>query len=756
MKLTGLVLNDSAGVMMEAQGTAVELDQFISRVQNEKPPLARIDSVEAAEVAVVAGEKSFAILNSLSGATATTEIAVDSAVCPDCLREMFDGNDRRFNYGLTNCTNCGPRFTIIKKAPYDRPNTTMADFPLCGNCSHEYEEAKDRRFHAQPVSCPKCGPQIQFITASGEPIEGNVYVKAAEYLKAGKILLIKGIGGYHLACDAQNAAAVQSLRKRKNRDTKPFALMVRDLETAKKWVKLSEQALAILTSPAAPIVIARKQDSVVLVPGVADGMHRLGVMLAYTPIQHLIFAADNTLGPLVMTSANVSDDPLVYDDQEAFFRIGGQGMCDAILRHNRPIQRPIDDSVAMDLGNDFDPLPIRRARGYVPVPITLPFDGGMGLAVGAELKDTVAVVRGGKAILSHHLGDLTHAASYSNFRKAMDDMQELFGVKPTWVARDRHPVYMSTSAASDLAAELGVPEIPVQHHHAHAAAVLAEHGFTGKALAIVCDGVGYGADGNVWGGELLEADLEEFTRLGHLKPLALIGGDAAATDGRRCGLAILKEAFGDGFESHPLAKQLVTDEEEREFFLGMLKQEVRCVTSTSAGRLFDGISALLGVCLKNTHEAESAMKLEAMAAGGMWVEGEEEYWSITQAEPAVLDWSGIVRELAKRIDRKEKVCDMAAFFHRQFAGAWAALAMSMALTRGLDTVAISGGTFCNEILTFEVCRRLRGSGLRVLRHKMVPPNDGGIALGQAAVASAKMRQKSKLRSTAVDRFGFGV
>ncbi|MFI5381019.1 MAG: Sua5/YciO/YrdC/YwlC family protein, partial [Tepidisphaerales bacterium] len=470
--------------------------------------------------------------------------------------------------------------------------------------------------------------------------------------------------------------------------------------------------------------------------GVADRVHRLGIMLPYTPIQHLLFAADPQLPPLVMTSANISDDPLVIDNQEAVARLGS--MCDAILWHDRPIERPVDDSVLIDMGDDEDPLPIRRARGLVPAAIDLPIGAAAGLAVGAELKCTVAVVRDGKAILSHHLGDLTHAASYDCFRNAIVDMELLFGVQPKWIAHDMHPLYLSTSAASELANELGVPTVAVQHHHAHAAAVMAEHGITGPVLAVVCDGVGYGSDGQIWGGELLMADLKDFTRLGHLTAMPLAGGDAAARDTRRCAMALLMQAFGKKFAELPIAGRVMPRTSDREFIAEMLRENVRCVPSTAAGRLFDGVAAILGVCERNTHEAEAAMKLEALAAAGPYVEGEPDYFVVHREQPLRIDFSPLIVQLVDRLEHGHSAADLAALFHRQFDAAWVATVEMAAVATRLNRVAISGGVFCNEILTKGLTRRLQQRGFEVLRHRRVPPNDGGVALGQAAVAAARM------------------
>ncbi|MGA2496241.1 MAG: carbamoyltransferase HypF [Tepidisphaeraceae bacterium] len=755
LHLSGLVRNDAKGVLIEAQGPARELNRFERQIKTDTPPLARIDSMAGNDIVPAPGESDFRIEVSLDAATAAAEVTVDTAVCPDCLREMLEPKDRRYRYGLINCTNCGPRFTIVRRVPYDRPNTTMAGFAMCPACGREYANPADRRFHAQPIACPACGPRVELVDNQGLKIAADPFDGAARRLRAGQIVAIKGLGGFHLACDATSAEAVAKLRQRKNRDSKPFALMVRSLDEARTLVHLSESAAGLLTSPACPIVLCPRRSATSVLAGadcpdihnfsrpartpaplVADAVHRLGIMLPYTPVQHLLFAADPQLPPLVMTSANISDEPLVIANQEALARLGS--MCDAILWHDRPIERPVDDSVLIDMGDDEDPLPIRRARGLVPAAIDLPVYAAAGLAVGAELKATVAVVRDGKAILSHHLGDLTHAASYDCFRNAIVDMRLLFGVQPRWIAHDMHPLYLSTSAASELANELGVPTVAVQHHHAHAAAVLAEHGIAGPVLAVICDGVGYGSDGQIWGGELLAADLKDFTRVGHITPMPLAGGDAAARDTRRCAMALLMQAFGKKFVELPIASRIMPKKSDREFIAGMLRQNVRCVPSTAAGRLFDGVAAILGVCEKNTHEAEAAMKLEALASTGAYVEGEPDYFTVERDQPLRINFSPLVTQLVDRIGKGHSAADLAALFHRQFDAAWVAMIELAAVATGLNRVAISGGVFCNEILTKGLIRRLTRRGFEVLRHRRVPPNDGGIALGQAAVAAARM------------------
>jgi hydrogenase maturation protein HypF len=766
LNLSGFVRNDPAGVIIEAQGPESRLDEFAALLVDEKPALAAIAGISCADIPVTSDNPKFEIEASTDSSAIAADVTVDTACCPDCIRELLDAKDRRFGYGLINCTNCGPRFSIIRRIPYDRPNTTMAGFAMCDACGAEFAEPANRRFHAQPIACHECGPKVTLVDSKGNLIAEDAISGAVQRLLDGKIVAIKGLGGFHLAVRADDTAAVNRLRELKHRDRKPFALMCANLEEMGKLVKLSEAARQAVLSPACPIVLAPRRAEANVADAVAPGNHRLGVMLPYTPIQHLLFAAlrggrsaqrpaesDAGIGSfggrcadptLVMTSANVSDEPLVTDNDEAVLRLGG--MCDAILWHDRPIERPVDDSVVVDLGED-GLLPIRRARGYVPQAIALPRSRAgvpdlpwhtmFGLCVGGELKNTVAVVRGGSAILSHHLGDLTHAKAYACFRRAIADMCQLFAIRPQWIAHDLHPVYLSTSYARQLAAEMGVPLVGVQHHHAHAAAVMAENGVSEKVLAVVCDGVGYGADGTSWGGELLAADLSSFERLAHLRPMLLPGGDAAAKDCRRCGVALLHQAFGDGFAEHPAAGTLFPDSQERSVIATMLARRFNTAISSGAGRVFDGVAALLGVCSRNTYEAEAAMTLESLASEAPDVEDEENLFVLRGDGPVSIDLSPLILSLLEGMDSGAQRSSMAALFHRQFARAWEKIVIREAQRTGLNIVALSGGVFCNQILTQSLSRRLQSRGLRVLRHRLVPPNDGGLALGQAAIANSR-------------------
>ena len=741
--LSGSVKNDTTGVTIEAQGSAAALERFSRALEHERPPLALIDDIESDVITPERREESdFHIIDSSADPQRPPDvgITVDAAVCPDCLAELLDVRDRRSGYGLINCTNCGPRFSIIQHVPYDRPNTTMKSFEMCQPCGDEYTDPLDRRFHAQPIACHACGPTVELVDSDGRRIGGDPIEGAAERLASGRIIAIKGLGGFHLAVRADDEIAVARLRRAKQRDHKPFALMCRSIEAAAQFATFSSHAITEMRSPRCPIVLAPRRADVRIAAAVAPDSHRLGLMLPYTPIHHLLFAAlDSQIDALVMTSGNLTDEPLVIDNAEAIERIGG--MCDAILWHDRPIERCVDDSVLIDAGDAL--IPIRRSRGYTPAALPLPRTdiGGAptyGLCVGGELKNTVAVVRDDHAVLGQHLGDLTHPLAHDYFKKAIADLLDLYQVAPEWIAHDLHPVYLSTAYARTLAEQWGVPLIGIQHHHAHAASVMAEHDVAEPALAIVCDGVGYGTDGTIWGGELLRADLLDFERLAHLRPLRLAGGDAAAKDTRRCALALMHQVYGDAFDRHPTTQHLIPDDTDRAMLTRMISRNVNCSASTGAGRLFDGVAALLGLCGHNQYEAQAAMRLEAAAS--RWPGGyrSDPEFDLSNPDHDEIDCSPLVDALLQQMNAGRRVEQLAAMFHEELAHAWASMARHWADHTGIRVVALSGGVFCNRILTQRLTELLSQSDLRVLTHHKVPPNDGGLAFGQAAIAAARV------------------
>ena len=681
-ELAGFVLNDGDGVVIEVEGDAPALERFAQALFDDAPPLAQIDSIETGQREPL-GETTFRIeVSEATGSTAL--IPADVATCDDCLHELFDPEDRRYRYPFINCTQCGPRFTIVTGVPYDRPLTTMAGFPLCADCRLEYEDPGNRRFHAEPIACPVCGPQVTM------PIEA-----AAQLLRDGSILAVKGLGGYHLACDAANETAVARLRTRKLREDKPFALMTNEPELL---AELSDDEAALLAARERPIVLVRRRADAPVAPSVAPATPWLGLMLPYTPLHHLLLA--EFAGTLVMTSGNVSDEPIAHDDDEARERLGA--IADAFLAHDRPIHRRCEDSVVRAA------YPIRRSRGYVPGALPLPVATPRTIvAAGAELKSTFCVARGEQAFLSPHLGDLDSELAYRAFLTDIDLYLAMLGAEAEVVAHDLHPEYLATKWALEREAEL----VGVQHHHAHAAACMAEHGETGPALALVFDGTGYGTDGTLWGGELLRCDLASFERLAHLDPVPLPGGEAAIREPWRVAASYLELAGRPvPFERWELVRHAL---------------KVNAPLSSGMGRLFDAVAALLGVRESVTYEGQAAIELEQLAGD---VSATPYPWRFGAGVDLV---AAVHDELAAGRPRAE----IAAAFHETVA---AAAAGACAEATSPQTVVLSGGTFQNLRLLDSTRSRLEAHGFTVLTHRLVPPNDGGISYGQAAIAAARL------------------
>jgi hydrogenase maturation protein HypF len=687
-ELGGFVRNDARGVVIEVEGAKENIDRFTVALVELAPPLARIATLEESDIEP-RGEREFTIAQSAAEGERTALVPADIATCDDCLRELFDPADRRYRYPFINCTNCGPRFTIIRAVPYDRANTSMASFEMCEACRREYEDPANRRFHAEPTCCPDCGPRLSL------ELE-----EAVSLLRAGKIVAIKGLGGYHLACDAANEQAVTRLRERKQREEKPLAVMTSSPELL---VELEPEEEALLRSAERPIVLARRRADAPIATAVAPGTEWLGVMLPYTPLHHLLCADFG--GTLVMTSGNLSDEPIAFENDEAVRRLGV--VADAFLSHDRPIERRCEDSVVRAA------FPIRRSRGYAPMALPLPVGARAPLvATGAELKNTFCVVRGDQAFLSPHLGDLDTELAYRAFQTDLELYLAMLSVEPELLACDLHPDYLASKWARGQELEL----IEVQHHHAHAAACLAENGETGPALALVLDGTGYGPDGTIWGGELLRCDLAGFERVSHLDPVPLPGGEAAVREPWRIAAAYLERAE----RPVPFADWLRVRE----------SLKVNAPLSSGAGRLFDAASALLGVRERVSYEGQAAIELEQLAGH---VEAEpyrcrEEDGRILGADLV----AGAHDDLAAGRDRAE----IAAAFHEGVA-----LAFAEACARAAEpkTVVLSGGCFQNLRLLASVRRRLEEPGFRVLVHSLLPPNDACISFGQAAVAAYSVR-----------------
>ena len=724
--LDGWVLNDADGVLAEVQGPDAAVQQFLQRLRADAPPLARVESVEVTAQLPAAVAAGFGIRASRGGSVKTA-VPADAGTCEACLRELFDPADRRHRYAFINCTHCGPRYTITRRLPYDRACTSMAGFTQCPRCQAEYDDPHDRRFHAEPNACPVCGPQLTLVSEQGRALAGDPLVTTLALLRTGMIVAIKGLGGFHLACDARQAGTVALLRQRKHREEKPFAVMVADAAAARAWVDASDEQLALLASPERPVLLLPlRADRPDALAGVAPGLGKLGVMLPCTPIQHLLFHDAPEL-VLVMTSANPGGEPLVAGNDEAVARL--QGIADALLLHDRDIVARCDDSV-LRWGATGAPQFIRRARGWTPRAIRLPRSGPSVLATGAWLKNTVCLTRGDEAFLSPHIGDLDNAATCQALEEAVAHLCGVLDVQPHAVAHDRHPDFFSTRFALAFAAERGLPVHAVQHHHAHIAAVAAEHRHDGPLLGLALDGVGLGDDGAAWGGELLRVDGARFARLGHLREIALPGGDIAAREPWRLGAAAL-HALGQGeqiatrFAAQPAAGAVAQ----------MLARSLRCPPTSSAGRWFDAAAGLLGVRTHSAFEGQAPMQLEALAATAAEDAVEPATAALIDAD-GTLDLLPLLAELLHEGSRADPAdaARAARQFHVALADGLARWVGAAAQATGLRHVALGGGCFLNALLTRELVARLQALGLQVLEARQAPPNDGGIALGQAWAA----------------------
>jgi hydrogenase maturation protein HypF len=731
--LSGWVLNSSSGVDIEVQGAKAALDAFQEAIRAEAPPLARIDRVIGLPLPVDGAEGGFVIRESAAD-EGTSLVSPDVATCPDCLREIFDPADRRYRYPFTNCTNCGPRYTIIRAMPYDRPQTTMAGFPMCPDCQAEYHNPLDRRFHAQPNACPVCGPHVALVaddelTAALDPSLPDDLARAAALLRGGAILAVKGLGGFHLACDATNAEAVARLRERKARPDKPFAVMIASLDAAREHCMVNEDEAALLGGPSAPIVLLYRRSESAIAPNVAPDNPMLGVMLPYTPLHHILLRDAGC--PLVMTSGNLGGQPVIADNAEAQARLSH--IADAFLLHNRPIQMRCDDAVwwVDRFAGEGDPIrqPLRRARGDAPYPIRLPWEAGRHvLAVGAEMKNTFCLLRGQDAFISQHIGEVDSLEALDYFREALDHLSKLFKVEPSLIVHDMHPAYLTTRLARELAAEHGTDILAVQHHHAHIAACLAEHGRTGPVIGVSFDGTGYGPDGAIWGGEVLIASLTDYERAAHLEYLPLPGGEAAIRRPYRIAWAYLLKTLGAIPDLPTLAP---FPAEERAIVIRQVERAINTPETSSAGRLFDAVSALAGVCPVTTFEAQAAIALE-LAARRADI-GRVEPYPFALGDEGVIGVGPTLAAIVDDVRRGRDVAEVAAAFHLSVAGMIVAAVEQARAQTGLETAALSGGVFQNRLLLRLAREALRGAGFEVLTHQQVPANDGGLSLGQAVL-----------------------
>jgi hydrogenase maturation protein HypF len=716
--VSGFVFNDAGCVHCELEGTTAAVDAAATSIRQTPPPMARIDTIRATWLEAQ-GHNGFEIVASETGDATRTLVPPDIAVCADCLREMRDPADRRFGHPFITCTNCGPRYTVITDLPYDRPATTMAAFDMCAECSAEYRDPTDRRFHAQTIACPKCGPRLSWrpSPAPGDPLAATVRV-----LDAGGIVAIKGIGGYHLACRADDARAVAELRRRKERPAKPFAVMVGDLAAVRRIAVVNAAAESALASASAPIVLMPKHGTGIA-NGVAPGLGDIGVMLAYSPVHHLLFDRLDA-APLVMTSANQGGSPIVFRDADLGWI---DGLADGVLGHDRPIQVSCEDSV-LAFSADNTPVPIRRSRGYAPLPVSVP--GGADaviLATGGDLKTTFCLLGSdGHAHMSSHLGDMADPRTQSCFDSALHHLAFMTDRQPDVLACDLHPAYATTSWARRQGTEI----VRVQHHHAHAVSLLAEHQRLGTPVIVVTyDGTGYGPDETIWGGEFLAiTEPAQFTRVGHLKPFALPGGDGAVRYPARTALDLLYRA---GIDWDPgLAPVGAVSQDAIHVLAQQIPRGLGCTTTTSMGRLFDAVASLLGVCQEVTYEGQAAVELEQLARAGTPVPLD------FAVEAGVLDPAPVIVGLVDGIRAGAGPADLAAGFHGAVIRATAAAAGECARAAGVETIGLTGGVFVNRILLGGVRNSLIRNGFEVLSHRVVPCNDGGLALGQAVIAAA--------------------
>jgi hydrogenase maturation protein HypF len=749
LNLKGWVINTSAGVDIHIEGSQETLNSFIEKLSSEKPPLAAIDEIKIKEVPLE-NFTTFNIQHSTAIEGAFQPISSDVSICDDCLRELFDPTDRRFRYPFINCTNCGPRFTIIKDIPYDRPKTTMAGFALCPDCKKEYTDPTNRRFHAQPVACPVCGPKVWLENGSNvesqKSLDGDeAIVQAQKLLTAGKIIAIKGLGGFHLACDATNATAVTELRNRKLRVDKPFALMMPDLETVEQHCFVSEAERELLLSTARPIVLLKRKPESNIAREVAPAQDWLGVMLPYTPLHYLLFANPDLrlstfdLPPLVMTSGNLSEEPIAIGNDEARERLAS--LADAFLFHDRDIHIRCDDSVV----RVFNPsglrtthhapittYPLRRSRGYSPFPVKLPFKVPQILATGSELKNTFCITNKNYAFLSHHIGDMENYETLKSFEQGVEHFERLFRVKPVAIACDLHPNYLATRYALERAQRENLPTFNIQHHHAHIAACMAEHGLDGSrpVIGLAFDGTGYGDDGAIWGGEVLVADYRGYQRVGQLEYFPLPGGDAAIKKPARTALALLWSLRLDWDDRLESVKEFCAD--DRTLLRTQLEKKINTPLTSSMGRLFDAAAALAGVRQSVNYEAQAAIEFEALADP---LEGGKYLFKWGQAKVQV---RGAIESLTADALSGVPVPKISARFHNGLAEVCRVICLDVREKFSINEVALSGGVWQNITLLGRSLSLLRASGFRVYIHQQVPTNDGGLSLGQAVIAARRL------------------
>jgi hydrogenase maturation protein HypF len=724
--LKGWVRNTSGNVEIEVEGDEAKLNRFLKDLETKAPPMSRIENVEVS-FAPAKGYNDFSIKESLSRQGHYQLVSPDIATCPECKQEIFSSDDRRYRYAFTNCTNCGPRFTIIEDIPYDRPKTTMRSFKMCPLCQKEYDDPLDRRFHAQPNACPVCGPSLALVDSEGRTFECEDVISAASrLLKEGKILAVKGLGGFQLACNATDDSVVNNLRERKRRPSKPLAVMMGTIKDIEKHCLVSSEERELLESPQAPIVLLRWKEGSNVARTVAPSLKYLGVMLPYTPLHHLLM--QETGLPLVMTSGNLSEEPIAKDNDETLRRL--KGIADYFLVHNRDIYARYDDSVYMVEAGV--PQALRRARGYAPYPIFLPFRAKQILACGAEDKNTFCLTKDEHAFLSQHIGDMENEETLEHFENTINLYQKLFRVEPEIIAYDMHPEYLATKYALELVAKEGLKMMPVQHHHAHIVSCMVENNISEPVIGVAFDGTGYGPDGTIWGGEFLVADYKNFKRVGHFEYVPLVGGAAAIKKPYRLALSYLFTLLDEDFKMDGLPLDAVNPAEV-DIIKQQLKKKINSPLTSSAGRLFDAVSALLGVRGEIDYEAQAAIELEMLAAEAMEakaypfvINGEDGVGMVRLGEL----WSALVGDVRNKVPAPV----ISLKFHHTIAEITAEMCKLIAKDSKIKQVALSGGVFQNRLLLKLTIAALKREGFDVLSHRLVPPNDGGVSLGQAVIA----------------------
>ncbi|BBO69560.1 carbamoyltransferase HypF [Desulfosarcina alkanivorans] len=726
--LNGEVANTATGVSLMIEGPEDRIRQFIDDLPNRKPPLAHIVDVSVSP-APVTGFSAFSIVKSRAGVSRSTLISPDVRVCDDCLAEMRDATDRRFGYPFINCTNCGPRYTIIDDVPYDRPKTSMRHFTMCPQCQAEYDDPDNRRFHAQPNACPVCGPRVTLCDAHGKMIAADDPIAdTAVRLRQGQIVAIKGLGGFHLAVDATHADAVARLRRRKHREEKPFALMCSSLARVRAIARVEEAEARLLVSIQRPIVLLAKREPSPIADSVSPRNRYFGIMLPYAPLHHLLLDAGFTA--LVMTSANLSDEPIAIDNTEAFSRLGG--IADAFLVHDRDILLRTDDSIVRYSAGHM--RPIRRSRGYVPVPVFLREDMPPVLACGAELKNTICLTRGRQAFVSQHIGDLENRATDDFFRLTVEHLKRILDIDPRVVACDLHPDYLSTRYARELS---GLPCVGVQHHHAHIAACMAENQADGPVIGLAFDGTGLGTDGTVWGGEVLVADCRSFTRAACLAPVPMPGSAAAIREPWRMAVAHLNAALGEDLAGLPLPLFRSLEKKQVAVIMAMMEKQINSPLTSSLGRLFDAVAAMIGLRGRVAFEGQAAMELEMIldaTESGRYPFA----WDDHGEPPLHIAVTPIIRGVVRDLTAGLSAATISARFHNTLIGLFDALCRHLRSGTGIDRVALSGGVFQNHRLLTGLTAALEKSGFDLLTHRLVPANDGGLSLGQAVVAAANV------------------